>query len=83
MNQSQSDTAPINHAGASPEPPSAWIQRSVVIRLPTSTTNMTGLRTMLRGFSFASESIKAWRTISDDIPDLDLVMGVVEVIVSS
>ena len=31
---------------------------------PTSTTNMTGLRTWTAGFSFLNESIRAWRRIS-------------------
>jgi len=56
VNQSQSDTVPIYHAGASPCPPRACTQSPVVRTLPTSTTNITGLRAMLRGLSFFSES---------------------------
>ena len=56
VNQSQSDTVPIYHAGASPCPPRACTQSPVVRTLPTSTTNITGLRAMVRGLSFLSES---------------------------
>ena len=51
VNHSQSATAPMNPAGASPCPKSACIHRTVVSTLPTSTTNMTGLRTSTRGSS--------------------------------
>ena len=63
VNQSQSETPPMYHAGASPVPTSAWIQSTVVNKLPTSTTNMTGFFAMLRGFSFAKESTNARRYI--------------------
>ena len=64
VNQSQRDTNPIYQAGASPWPARAWIQRAVVSTLPTSTTNMTGLRIIERGFSFKSASRNARRYIS-------------------
>src|SRR5205807_6041972 len=35
----------------------------VVMTLPTSTTNITGLRIIMRGFSLTTESINAWRMI--------------------
>jgi hypothetical protein len=53
VNHSHAATAPMNRAGASPWPASASMHSQVVRTLPTSTTNMTGLRTMPRGWSFA------------------------------
>ena len=52
VNHSQSAIAPMNAVGASPFPASAWIHKAVVNTLPTSTTNITGLRTIERGLSF-------------------------------
>ena len=63
VNQSHSDTAKMNQAGASPRPRSAWTKSAVVRTLPTSTTNMTGLRTCRRGSSLRNESTSAPRTI--------------------
>ena len=45
VNQSQSETARMKPAGASPLPTSAWTKSPVVRTLPTSTTNMTGFLT--------------------------------------
>jgi hypothetical protein len=41
--------------------------------LPTSTTNITGLRIMVRALNFLSASTSAWRTILASHNDLDLV----------
>ena len=56
VSHSQSATVNVNQAGSLPppsgSPPKAWIsQPIVVIRAPTSTTNMTGLWTWWRGSS--------------------------------
>ena len=56
VNHSHRATPPIKPAGASPLPKRAWIHKTVVSRLPTSTTNMTGLRTIRRGLSLTKES---------------------------
>ena len=62
VNHSQIATMPINPAGASPLPRSAWIDnRSVVSRLPISTTNITGLRTICRGSNLKKASFNARR----------------------
>src|SRR6201993_781381 len=45
---------------------------TVVMTLPTSTTNMTGLRIIVRGFSLRTESTSAWRTIFASHNDFDL-----------
>ncbi len=44
VNQSHSEMARMNPAGASPCPASACTKSPVVRTLPTSTTTMTGLR---------------------------------------
>src|SRR5262245_4061670 len=64
VNQSHSDTAKMNHAGASPLPTSACRKSAVVRTLPTRTTNMTGFRTWRRGSSLRMEETSAPRTIS-------------------
>jgi hypothetical protein len=47
------------------EAPKTWIsQATVVIRAPTSTTNMTGLRTWTRGSSLRTDSSAAGRMIA-------------------
>ncbi len=60
----------VNHSHSvicrlNPKPP--WARstksRTVVTTLPTSTTNITGLRIMVTGCSFTSESHAARRTI--------------------
>ena len=63
VNHSQIDTLPMNDAGASPLPPSAWKNRIVVSTLPISTTNITGLRTCWRGSSRRNASRIATRQI--------------------
>ena len=64
VNQSQSDTARMKPGGASPRPvTAAWTKSTVVKALPISTVNMTGFRTMLRGWSLRSASSAAARTI--------------------
>ena len=60
VSHSQNATVKVNHAGSAPPP---TIQVSVVSTAPTSTTNMTGLRTMRRGSSLRSESSSAGRRI--------------------
>src|SRR5579875_733065 len=64
VNQSQSDTARMKRAGASPCPISACMKSALVSTLPTSTTNMTGLRTWCRGSSFQTARRMARRTIA-------------------
>ena len=61
VSHSQNATVKVNHAGSAPPP---TIQISVVSTAPTSTTNMTGLRTMRRGSSLRSASSSAGRRIS-------------------
>ena len=53
VNQSQSETARMNRPGLSPPPRDERVRRTaaVVKALPTSTTNITGLRTSDRGSS--------------------------------
>src|SRR6185437_5418977 len=46
------------------------ISNTVVMTLPTSTTNITGLPTILRGFSFRTASTPARRTIFGSHNDL-------------
>jgi len=78
VNQSQSETARMKPAGASPLPRSAWRNRPLVKTLPTSTTNMTGLRNWWRGSSLRKASAtarftmgpsKSWRgaTVPDGV----------------
>ncbi len=56
VNQSQSETARMNQAGASPLAERAPGRRGRVVRtLPTSTTNITGLRTWWRGSSLRND----------------------------
>ena len=64
VNQSQREIARMKPGRASPRPTSDWIQRAVVKTLPTSTTNMTGLRAMCRGSSLRNESTMARLTIA-------------------
>src|SRR6185312_5966060 len=63
VNQSHTLTPRMNPAGASPLPASAWMNRPVVRKLPTYTTNITGLRSINRGSSLRNESLIAGRTI--------------------
>ena len=60
VSHSHTATVKVNHAGSSPPPngapPKSWISHAiVVISAPTSTTNMTGLRTCTRGSSLVNE----------------------------
>src|ERR1700733_13319172 len=56
VNHSQMVTLPMNQLGASPLPRRACSHRIVVSRLPTYTTNMTGLRHCVRGSSLRTAS---------------------------
>ncbi len=69
VSHSQIATVNVNHAGSFPPPrelpPKSWIsQAPVVISAPISTTNITGLRTWIRGSSLAKDARIAGRTIS-------------------
>ena len=57
VNQSQKATWPVNSTLPVPPPSSSCTQITVVIRLPSSTMNITGLRTWIRGSSLRSESM--------------------------
>ena len=61
VSHSQTVTVNVNQAGSSPPPsgwpPNSWINHAIVVMsAPTSTTNMTGLRTCTRGSSFLNEA---------------------------
>jgi len=61
VSQSQIATVNVNQAGSSPPPsgapPNSWMTHAIVVMsAPTSTTNMTGLRTCTRGSSLLSEA---------------------------
>ena len=69
VSHSQKAIVNVYHAGSWPPPsglpPKAWISHvPVVITAPTSTTNITGLRTCTRGSSFLRLSISACTMIS-------------------
>ena len=69
VSHSHTATVNVNQAGSSPppsgSPPKAWIsQPTVVMSAPTSTTNITGLRTTWRGSSLRRLSTSAGRRIS-------------------
>ena len=55
----------------------SWISRSVVSTLPISTTNITGLRAIVRGWSFFSESWIARCTILGSQMEIDLAFDCV------
>src|SRR5436305_5566665 len=63
VNHSHTLTPRMNPAGASPLPARASIKRPVVRKLPTYTTNITGLHSISRGSSLRNESSIARRTI--------------------
>ena len=68
VSHSHSATTKVNVADSSPPPsgsaPKACIsQPAVVIAAPTSTTNITGLRSWTRGSSFVTEETSAGRRI--------------------
>ena len=62
VNQSQKATWPVKSGLPEPEK-SSCSQTTVEIRLPTSTMNMTGFRSWMRGSSLRNESRIAGRTI--------------------
>ena len=75
VSHSQTVTVNVNHEGSFPPPsgwpPNSWISHAiVVISAPTSTTNMTGLRTCTRGSSFLKEAAIAGHRISGVNRDL-------------
>ena len=61
VNQSQRAMAPVKLARPSSQPPAMPSASSVVSRLPSQTTNITGLRNCTRGSSFFSASTSATR----------------------
>lgn len=61
VSQSHIEIVAIKLMLASPCPNKACTHNAVVIVLPISTTNMTGLRIIQRGFSFKKDSIMARR----------------------
>ena len=64
VNHSQSDTRPANTFSFAVDEPRSRKNRMVVSTEPTSTTNMTGLRTIVRGLSLTKLSLIAWRVIA-------------------
>ena len=66
VNQSQSDTAPVNQMGGSSAPRTMRSRTNsrVVSTLPTSTTNITGFLATMRGDSLRKLSPTAWRRIA-------------------
>jgi hypothetical protein len=69
VSHSQTAIEKANQAGSSPpprgEPPRTWISHPpVVIAAPSSTTNITGLRSWWRGSSLRSESRRARATMA-------------------
>ena len=76
VSHSQTVTVNVNQAGSLPppsgSPPNSWMSHAiVVISAPTSTTNMTGLRTCTRGSSFLNEAPIAGHRISGVNRDFD------------
>jgi hypothetical protein len=55
----------------------ARTQSTVVRTLPTSVTNMTGLRTIQRGLSFINASMAAWRYIPRPKPGSFSILGAI------
>ncbi len=64
VSQSQSATTPVNHRSSVRPRNRSARKMPVVIALPTSTTNITGLRTCTRGSSLRMEAQIAGTTIS-------------------
>ncbi len=64
VSQSQIAITPTNHSSAVCPRARSSTKIAVVITLPSSTMNMTGLRTWLRGSSFGNESRIAASTSS-------------------
>ncbi len=65
VNQSQSATWPVNETPPGPPPPTRFTaNRRVTRTLPTSTTNITGLRAWTRGSSLRNAAAAAQRTIA-------------------
>ena len=64
VSHSQKAMSPVNHSAWPPPLIRLMKKVAVVITEPTSTTNMTGLRSWIRGSSFLNESIVARVTIS-------------------
>ena len=62
MNHSHAAIAKIKPVGASPCPRRAWKNKIVVKMLPTYTTNITGLRSCVKGASLRNESAIAGPT---------------------
>src|SRR4051794_35613752 len=64
VNHSHSATRPAKTFSLAVDDPRSRKNRMVVRTEPTSTTNMTGLRTIVRGFSLTKLSLMAWRVIA-------------------
>src|SRR4029077_6175403 len=64
VNHSQRVTRPTNTLSDAVAEGSFWKNRIVVRTLPSSTTNITGLRAIWRGSSFTNESPIARRTMA-------------------
>src|SRR5262249_10998118 len=73
VNQSHTETKPVNTLSDALAEGSFWKNRMVVRRLPTSTMSITGLRAIWRGSSFRNDSTVARFMIagsnSDFAPD--------------
>src|SRR5581483_11134450 len=75
VNHSQAETSPTNTLSADVAVRRSRKNSKVVRTLPTSTTNMTGLRAMSRGSSLTKESFTARRMIAgsnSDVAPLDM-----------
>ena len=76
VSHSQTVTVNVNQAGSLPPPsgwpPNSWMSQAIVVMTaPTSTTNITGLRSCTRGSSLVIEPSSAGRRISGVNSDLD------------
>jgi len=80
VNQSHEEMAKMNPAGVSPRPvTAACTKRTVVKRLPTATTNITGFRTITRGSSFFIAARAACLTMAPSKSGRGLVTSDLEV----
>ena len=64
VNHSQRATRPAKTFSFVVDEPRSRKNRMVVRTEPTSTTNMTGLRTIVRGLSLTKLSLMAWRVMA-------------------
>ncbi len=82
VSQSQKPIVNVYQAGSSPppsgSPPNTWTSQAIVTTTaPSSTMNMTGLRTCSRGSSLRTEASRAGSRMSADRTELDWRAGVI------